>query len=131
MCSATGGKLPLPLNSRSLGRSRPPGSRTVSWECSTDSGSRQRSSVAFAVGVITVSHVWLTSARALREGSLAEYQVEQEFLASRSAREGDLFREAVHRLNVADAQAGIGFQWLVRSKNESYWDWFRFPWESY
>ena len=82
-------------------------------------------------GVAATSHVWITSARALREGAIAEYQNEQLILASRAQREGDAFRYVIHSLNAADAQAETGFRWVQWSRSRSYGDWFELPWASF
>jgi hypothetical protein len=84
-----------------------------------------------AAGALVASHVWLVSSRSVHEASLAQYLMEQEHLANRAYRSGDYFREMVHRLNVADAQSELGFRWLQRMRNVSYWWWFKSPWQSY
>jgi hypothetical protein len=83
------------------------------------------------LGAAAAGHAWVAAARVLREVALSEYIVEQEFLASRAHRNEQSFREALHLVNVADAQARLGFRWLERSRNATYWEWFWFPWESY
>lgn len=87
--------------------------------------------LGLALGAAVASHVWLVASRALQEASRAEFISEQDHLADRAHREGRPFSEVIHRINMADAQSGIGFRWLQRSLNESYWQWFKFPWESY
>ena len=83
------------------------------------------------LGGVSASHVWLVATNALQEGSLANFTIEQEFLADRAKRDGDSFREVVHRINAADAQTELGFRWLQRSRNEKYLERFTFPWKSY
>lgn len=87
--------------------------------------------VGATLGVVAASHVWLVSSRLLREATLAEFMNEQGHLANRARREGDAFREAVHRINLADAQAEVGFRWLQRARNATYWERFTSPWTNY
>jgi hypothetical protein len=89
----------------------------------------------FVLGIVlggaAASHVWLVASRALNEAVLAQFIVEQEYLANRAHRDGRALQEAVHRINVADGQAEIGFRWLQRGRNATYREWFTFPWTSY
>jgi len=84
--------------------------------------------VGFALGVALTSHVWVVQSRVLDESVLAEYIVEQEFLAARAARAGQTFREGVHWMNAADAEAELGFRWLERSRHASYVERAASPW---
>jgi hypothetical protein len=84
-----------------------------------------------AIGGLAASHVWLVYSRATNEAVLGQFIVEQEYLANRAHRDGQAFREAFHRVSVADAQAEVGFRWLQRARNASYREWFTFAWTSY
>jgi hypothetical protein len=83
------------------------------------------------VGVLVTSHVWIRWARQAGELARVQFQGEQELLGNRSTRAGDAFRGAVHYLNVADAQAGVGFRWLERMEGTTYRQWFADPWSLY
>jgi hypothetical protein len=80
-------------------------------------------------GALAASHVWMETSRHFYEAVLAEHQDEQQLLAERARRNGDVFREALHRVNAADAQAEIGFRWLKRYRSVSDRDRFVDPWE--
>jgi hypothetical protein len=91
--------------------------------------------VATALGVVTgvlvTSHVWIAANQVLREGSRTEFIFEQQLLASRAARSGDRFRESLHAINAADAEAELGFKWLQRYRDSDFWGEVVFPWASY
>jgi hypothetical protein len=87
--------------------------------------------LGLVLGGLAASHVWLVALRALDGAVLAVYLNEQELLASRAHRNGDAFRDALHRVNVADGQAGIGFRWLERQRNASYLEKLSFPWSNF
>jgi len=83
------------------------------------------------LGVLLSSHLWIRATRLLREATIAEYQFEQEMLASQAQRRGDQLARLIHSASAANSQAGIGFQWLIRSRKVGYWEWFTFPWEDF
>lgn len=83
------------------------------------------------LGVLVTSHVWVQTAQSAGEAARTNFLVEQELLGERATRTGDHFRGALHFLNVADAQAGVGFRWLERESGTTYWEWFRGPWLDY
>jgi hypothetical protein len=80
------------------------------------------------LGGLGTSHVWIQAAKRSGEAARTRFLVEQELLGERATRAGDSFRGAVHFLNVADAQAGVGFRWLERENGTTYWEWLGSPW---
>jgi hypothetical protein len=81
-----------------------------------------------AAGGMAMSHLWISASRMLYEASLIQFQSEQEYLANRAHRNGDAFRESLHRTNVVDAQTEVGFRWLQRARTTTYREWLTFPW---
>jgi hypothetical protein len=83
------------------------------------------------MGYAVTNHVWVVTNVALLDAAATQILFEQEYLAGRAHREGRLLDAAVHRINVADAQAEVGFRWLQRIRSESYWSRSKVPWTSY
>src|SRR5258705_4676651 len=84
----------------------------------------------FVAGFLVWSHGWIQYTKLLGRCGVAEYIYEQQALSNRLSIEGRAFDAAVHALNAADADAGVGFMWIERSRQTPYWDWFRQPWTS-
>ena len=66
-----------------------------------------------------------------RETIRIDLKTEQEFLASRTARQGDKVRAVSHRWNVVDAEAEDGFRAFRKIENKNIDSSFLFPFQMY
>jgi hypothetical protein len=64
-----------------------------------------------------------------RETIRIDFKIEQEFLSSRTARQGNKVRALVHRWNVIDAEAKDGFKAFSKERNKDIDSSFFFPFQ--
>ncbi len=79
------------------------------------------------VGAIIMNLIYMSVRPAYRETIRIDLKTEQEFLASRAARQGNKVRALVHRWNVVDTEANNGFCIFNKERNNEMDSSFFFP----
>lgn len=85
--------------------------------------------IGLVVGAILMNLLNMYVRPIFRETIRIDFKIEQEFLASRAAREGNEERALVHRWNVVDAETINGFRAFNKERNKDFDTSFFFPFQ--